>query len=198
VLARAFRDNPLNRSVIGLRAGRRLRVNRAGMQAGLTAALGRGDLRVARPEGRRVAGGEGRRVVGDPVLGVLVALPPSAYPLPPPPWPVQLRTLLRQGLAVARRWREVFETLHERHPAEPHWHLALLGVAPERQRRGVGSALLRQWLATVDERTTLVWLETDRAENVPFYEAAGFAVRQELVLRGVPVWLMARPPRAAL
>src|SRR4051812_48269883 len=33
--------------------------------------------------------------------------------------------------------------LDRRAPAEAHWHLSLLGVAPERQGLGIGSALLR-------------------------------------------------------
>jgi GNAT superfamily N-acetyltransferase len=184
VLARAFRDNPLNRSVIGERAARRLRANRAGMRAGLQAAFGPGDVRVVRAEGR--------------LAGVLVALPPLAYPLRPPPWPVQLRTLWVQGLRVAGRWRGVFEALDRHHPDEPHWHLALLGVEPALQGRGLGRALLADWLATVDAQPAPAWLETDRAANVPFYEAAGFAVQHELRVRGVPVWLMARRPDPAL
>jgi len=184
VLARAFRDNPLNRAVIGPRAARRLRANRAGMRAGIQAALGPGDVRVARTEGR--------------LAGALVALPPWAYPLRPPPWHVQLRTVWAQGLRVAGRWREVFEALDAHHPGAPHWHLALLGVEPERQRRGVGRALLADWLASVDARPALAWLETDRAANVSFYETAGFRVEREVAVLGVPVWLMARRTAPAL
>ena len=50
VLALAFRDNPLNRAVIGGSEARRLRANRAGMRASLIAALPAAVVLIA-PEG---------------------------------------------------------------------------------------------------------------------------------------------------
>lgn len=61
----------------------------------------------------------------------------------------------------------------------------------------MGSALLGRWLDDVDADAGPAWLETSRAENVRLYERFGFAVREELRLLGVPVWLMARPPGGA-
>jgi ribosomal protein S18 acetylase RimI-like enzyme len=151
------------------------------MRASLNAARDRADVRAARAAG---------------LAGVLLALPPWTYPLPPPPVGVQLRTLLRQGLRVAGRWRAIFEALHARHPPEPLWYLSLLGVAPDRQGRGVGSALLTDWLADVDAAGGCAWLETSRARNVELYRRFGFRVADEIELRGVPVWLMSRPARA--
>jgi ribosomal protein S18 acetylase RimI-like enzyme len=182
LLAQAFHEEPLDRAVIGGGARRRLRVARAGMRASLHAARGRADVRAARAAG---------------LAGVLLALPPWTYPLPPPPVGVQLRTLLRQGLRVAGRWREVFEALHARHPPEPLWYLSLLGVAPARQGRGVGSALVADWLADVDAAGEPAWLETSHPGNVGFYRRFGFRVADEIELWGVPVWLMSRPACAA-
>jgi ribosomal protein S18 acetylase RimI-like enzyme len=153
------------------------------MRATLCAARGRADLRAARRPGAR----------GGALAGVLLALPPWVHPLPPPPPAVQLRTLLGQGLGAARRWREVFEALERRRPPGPWWHLSLLGVEPELQGRGVGSALLARWLADVDAAAEPARLETSREENVRLYERFGFAVGDELRLLGVPVWLMVRP-----
>jgi ribosomal protein S18 acetylase RimI-like enzyme len=187
LLALAFCDQPLDRAVVGGSAARRQRAARAGMRATLSTTRGRADVRGAhRP-------GEPSRLAG-----VLLALPPWAHPLPPPSPLVQLRTLLRQGPRVAGRWSEVGEILQAHRPPQPLWYLSLLGVEPELQGRGVGSALLRRWLVDVDAARQPAWLETARTENVRLYERFGFAVREELRLLGIPVWLMARPARAEL
>lgn len=126
---------------------------------------------------------------------VLIAAPPGVYPFPRPSAPALFRSLVGQGLRVAGRWRDVFEALDAVHPREPHWYLALLGVASGRQRQGLGGALLDAWLARVDGAGLPAWLETDRASNLAFYGARGFAVRHELRVLGVPVWCLERPPR---
>jgi len=182
LLARAFHDQPLDRAVVGGGRRRRLRAARAGMRATLEAARGRADLRAART---------GR------LSGVLLALSPWVHPLPPPRASVQLRTLLLQGFRAAGRWREVWEALDARHPPEPIFYLSLLGVARDRQGRGIGSALLADWLSDVDAAGQPAWLETSRARNLPFYRRFGFRVAEEIALQGVPVWLMHRRARAA-
>ena len=184
LLARAFADQPLDHAVVGGSLARRLRLGLAGMRATLVAARGRADVRTARRDER--------------LEGALLALPPYVFPLPPPPPWVQLRTLLRQGLAVAHRWREVFDALAAHHPPEPCAYLSLLAVEPACQGRGVGSALLSAWLADVDAEGWPAWLETAQPGNLPLYERFGFAVAGEVAVRGVPVWLMARAARTAL
>lgn len=183
LLADAFWDGPLDRAVVGGSPARRRRICRAGMRANLAAALGRADVRAARR--------------GASLEGVLVAVPPGAHPLSPPPLGVQLRTLLLQGPSVAGRWREVYEALQIRRPREPRWHLSLLGVAPGRQGRGLGSAMLAAWLRDVDAAGESAWLETSRDETVRFYGRHGFQVREAFRILDVPVWLMARPSRGS-
>jgi ribosomal protein S18 acetylase RimI-like enzyme len=183
VLARAFRDNALNRAVIGARAARRLRANRIGMRTHLPPAERTGRLFVAREASGAVA-------------GALVAAPPFGWPFPPArPWP-RLRCALVQGLRVTTRWARVAEALHREHLPGPHWYLATLGVAPAHQRRGLGGALVAGFLDAVDEDAAPAYLETDAPGNVRFYERAGFRVQREIRILGVPVWLMERPARA--
>lgn len=178
-LARAFRDNPLNRAVIASDdPQRRLTCNRHGMRALLPVALRSGDVRVARRGGRSI--------------GALISTPPGGFPLPPSGIASRLRTLFGQGWRVTQRWAEVFDALAWRHPAEPHWYLGTLGVAPEHQRVGVGGALLRGWLAAVDRDGMPAYLETDREENLAFYGAAGFRVTEQPEVLGVSVWCMWR------
>jgi ribosomal protein S18 acetylase RimI-like enzyme len=179
VLARAFRDNPLNTAVLVSRSpDARQRCNAHGMRAFLPVAREHGFTLTARRDAR--------------VAGVLVAASPSDYPLPlPRPLP-RLRSVLGQGLRAARRWGHVFETLQGYHPRDPHWYLATLGVAPDRQRQGIGTALLRRWLARVDADGIASYLETDRSENIPFYERAGFEVVTDARVFQTTVWLMRR------
>jgi ribosomal protein S18 acetylase RimI-like enzyme len=183
VLALAFRDNPLNRAVIGPGKARREKVNAAGLRPQLPAAV---------ESGCALAAYSSR----DALLGVLLATAPGSHALALPTWPVRLRALAGQGWRVARRWGEVQDLLLVHRPPAPHWYLALLGVDPSGQRTGVGSALLAAFLDEVDRSGGLpVWLETDRLENVAFYRRAGFRNVGELRVFGVPVWLLQRPAR---
>jgi GNAT superfamily N-acetyltransferase len=183
VLARAFRDNPLNRAVIGGSPARRVRANRAGVSAYLPTALAR-----ARVIGVREGGA---------LAGVLVATPPGGWPLPPPDLAGFARLLWGQGLRVARRWSEVSRELRAWHPLDPHWYLATVGVEPGRWGRGAGHALLADFLACVDAQRARAYLETDRRELAGFYGRAGFELRREIEVLGVPVLLMERPAQRA-
>jgi hypothetical protein len=181
VLARAFRDNPLNRAVIGGSERRRVRANRAGAAAYLPAALARARVRTARE--------------GGALVGVLVATPPWGWPLPPPTPAGFVALLFGQGFRVAHRWSEVSRQLRRHHPFGPHWYLATLGVEPARWGCGAGRALLGDFLAQVDADAAPAYLETDRPELEAFYAGAGFAVRERIQVRGVPVLAMERPAR---
>lgn len=83
-----------------------------------------------------------------------------------------------------------------KHPHEPHWYLALLGVDPSCQRAGLGTVLLGHRLDQCDERGEAAYLETQKPDNVPYYERHGFVVRETVsVSDAPPVWLMWRDPR---
>ena len=179
VLARAFRDSPLNVAVIGPDPERRLRANLHGARALLPVALAHGLVLAARASGAP--------------RGVLIATRPFAWPLPPPPFVAGLRRVLGQGLRVAQRWGVVFETLACVHPLEAHWYLATLGVDPDAWGRGAGTALLARWLADVDADGVPAWLETDREANVGFYRRSGFEVAHRTEVLATAVWCMHRP-----
>jgi GNAT superfamily N-acetyltransferase len=189
VLARAFRDNPLDLAVMGSGGGdrgarRRLRSVTHGMRAG---------LRSARAGGCTLLGAVLPEDSGP--AGVLLAIQPGGFPLPPLPLLAHLRSVMGQGFRVAARWGEVYAAIEGLHPPEPHWYLSLLGVDPPRQGLGVGAGLLEHWLDSIDREGLPSYLETDREENVSFYGRAGFSVHVELQVLGAPVWCMRRPPR---
>jgi len=185
VLARAFRDNPLNRAVIASDdPARRVRVNRAGMRALVPSALHHAVV-LAASTAQRVA-------------GVLIGLPPGRFPLPPPPLLRRVRCLWGQGWRTAARWGDVFRFLEERHPSGRHWYLATLGVDPELQRQGIGGGLLRAWLQQVDGDGAAAYLETDRRTSVDFYRRAGFELVEQTELLGAAIWRMHRPAAATV
>jgi len=158
-----------------------LRSNRAGMRLLLP---------VAQRHGLVLAAGEER------ILGCLLAAPPWRYPLPAPPLGPQLLAMARQGFAVRLRWTQVFEHLDALHPTEPHWYLSTLGVLPDARGRGVGRSLLSALLERADADPHPCYLETDRVENLAFYQAGGFAVVRESEILGVRVWHLWREASA--
>jgi ribosomal protein S18 acetylase RimI-like enzyme len=84
-----------------------------------------------------------------------------------------------------------------RDPAESHWHLGPVAVDPRFQGQGIGTAMLQAFCAIVDDFRSLSYLETDKSENVMFYQKFGFKVVGETKVLGVANWFMSRPVRAA-
>jgi ribosomal protein S18 acetylase RimI-like enzyme len=102
---------------------------------------------------------------------------------------------MRQASAAV----ELLERRRKAHLPEPHYYLSALGVDPDLQGRGIGSALLEPVVRRADDSGTPAYLETATARNVLLYERHGFAVVEELLLPGTDVrgWLMLRRPGRA-
>ncbi|MEZ4503216.1 MAG: GNAT family N-acetyltransferase [Dehalococcoidia bacterium] len=85
------------------------------------------------------------------------------------------------------------------HPAETHAYLFALGVDPEAQRGGRGSALIRHVLDRCDREGMPAYLENTKERNLPFYEGHGFRTRatESLPDGGPPMWFMWRAPGAS-
>lgn len=75
-----------------------------------------------------------------------------------------------------------------------HWHLGPVAVDPDLQGQGIGGAMLSAFCERTDQEHTLAYLETDKLENVGFYQKFGFRVIEEAVVLGIPNWFMYRPP----
>ena len=52
------------------------------------------------------------------------------------------------------------------HPTDPHWHLAVIGVAPAHQGEGHGDALMAYALAQCDRDRVPAYLESEPAQHV--------------------------------
>ncbi len=77
-------------------------------------------------------------------------------------------------------------------PKRAHWHLGPVGVERHLQGQGIGSALLGVFCRRLDETRFVAYLETDKRENVAFYERFGFEVVGEHKVLGVQNWFMLR------
>lgn len=84
----------------------------------------------------------------------------------------------------------------EHEPPEPLLYLSHIGVVPEHQGEGLGTALMRDGLAREDHHGASTWLETSRAKNVAYYERFGFrtVVDEDAPNGGPHVWFMRRDP----
>ena len=123
--------------------------------------------------------------------------PPGQAIVPPVRIARQLPAVFRTFGPRALRALRAFEHVERHHPKEPHWYLGVLGTRPDRQGRGVGSALLRPVLGRCDAEGLPAYLESSKESNIAFYHRAGFRVLEELPLPdgGPPVWPMWREPR---
>jgi ribosomal protein S18 acetylase RimI-like enzyme len=77
-------------------------------------------------------------------------------------------------------------------PSEPHSHLGPIAVLPEFQGQGIGSIMMRRYCHLADNRLLPGYLETDRTENVRFYEKFGFKLVEEVMILGVRNFFMWR------
>jgi len=102
------------------------------------------------------------------------------------------------GLSVStgRKLGQLLDQMKHNHPEEPHWYLAVIGSDPAVRGKGYGQALMHSRLERVDAEHAPAYLESSKAENVPYYERFGFEVTGELVVPGGPtLWPMWRQPR---
>jgi len=98
--------------------------------------------------------------------------------------------------ANAERHADFWRWVGEHEPAEPLLYLSHIGVAPERQGEGLGSALMRDGLARWNHHRAPTWLETSRVDNVVYYERFGFrtVVDEDAPDGGPHIWFMRRDP----
>lgn len=124
----------------------------------------------------------------------------AAFWLPPDIHPdEQALVALLQRTIPERGQAEVFallEQMDSRHPAEPHWYLPMIGVVPDKQGNGYGSALLRHAVERCDSDDKLAYLESSSDKNIPLYERHGFEVLGTIqVGSSPPLFPMLRRPR---
>jgi GNAT superfamily N-acetyltransferase len=143
---------------------------------------------------RHVALARGRVWARSDLAGAALSLPPGA-------WRVPLRVTLLEGsafgvhLSRAARLGAAMERRHMRHVREPHYYVRDVGVHPDMQGQGLGSALMRPTLDRCDREGLPAYLEASSERNAALYERLGFQPTGELRIGGSPpLRLMLRPP----
>jgi ribosomal protein S18 acetylase RimI-like enzyme len=175
MLAEAFATNPLHRSAFG---PQRLDLNRMFFRIGLRRMfVGHSFIAVRDSE---VCG----YVHFNPspnCLSALEEVPTAVANLLMP-----LGSALPQVIGWFARWCRL-------DPEDPHVHLGPIAVAPALQGQGIGTAMMQRYVEHLDREKLAGYLETDRSENVAFYQRFGFFVRSSENLMGIPTWYMWRP-----
>jgi GNAT superfamily N-acetyltransferase len=122
----------------------------------------------------------------------------AALILPPGAWRVPLHATLLEGTAFPVhlvRAARLGAAMEWRHPREPHYYVRDIGVPPDMQGKGLGSALLRPTLDGCDREGLPAYLEASSERNAALYERLGFQLTGELRIGGSPpLRLMLRPP----
>ena len=93
-----------------------------------------------------------------------------------------------------KRWQDAWSRHDLR---EAHWHVGLLAVDSDAQGRGVGTGLISEHCARMDNLGATSYLETDKAINVRFYQKFGYKIVAQLPVLGVSNWFMKRTANTA-
>lgn len=90
----------------------------------------------------------------------------------------------------------VFAEMGGHHPEGLHWYLPLIGVVPERQGQGLGTALMTPILARSDAEGLPVYLEATTERSRALYARLGFETTAVIRMADCPpIWPMVRTPK---
>lgn len=181
VLARGMRDNPMHVAVFGDDPEERRRTIERLFGALFEVMVAQQPIAVRQAGSLVAATGVAPAGACQPTPRQGIALAPALLAAGP-------RSAVR-----AMRWMRAWGA---RDPEERHVHLGPLAVDAHRQGQGIGSRLLTEHCRRLDATGEVGYLETDRPENVAFYERQGFEVVDQADVVGVACWFMRRPPRA--
>jgi ribosomal protein S18 acetylase RimI-like enzyme len=131
----------------------------------------------------------------DGIPGAALVAPPGKWRVPVSQQIRHLPTFVRAlGMGLPRAVG-LLTKVESRHLREPHHYLAHIGVRPERQGQGLGSALIRPTLDRADAERLPCYLEASSPDNARLYRRLGFKDVETLTFAGSPpLALMRRDP----
>ena len=180
IIARGMRDNPLHISALGYDTGTRAHRLERMFALALPMIFKKGVLLGA--------------FAGDKMVGVAGMVPPGRCQ----PTLVENVTLLPRmipavGLPAFARSSRWLATWGKHDLPEAHWHLGPVAVDAPLHGQGIGTALMAEYCARLDDLAAVGYLETDKAQNVAFYEKFRFEIVTEAPVLETPNWFMRRP-----
>jgi ribosomal protein S18 acetylase RimI-like enzyme len=179
VLARGMRDNPLHVAAYGPDPARRERAHAKLMKA---------SFRVFTTQ-QSICAVQDSKVVGVVAIAPVGTCQPRALQ--------RLRffpAILRLGPRTATRVSRWLDAWADHDPDTDHVHLGPVAVDSHVQGQGIGSQMMRAHTAGLDAAGLMGYLETDKPENVAFYERHGYEVIASQPVLDVPNWFMRRMP----
>lgn len=183
-LARAFFEDPLSTYVLPDTSSR-MRISEAGVKLFLERAwLDLGET----------------YVVGEPAVGVCIWNPPGTWEIGIGKQLAMLPALIRAYGRNLPRLLSAINAAEKDHPSRPHYYLPMLGVEPQSQGRGMGSALMYPVLSRCDAEGIPAFLESSTPRNRALYERHGFKLTGQFKLgRGSEVFsrMWREPQRSA-
>lgn len=179
VVARGMRDNPLNVAALGGDDGGRLACLQEVFSVSLPLIFSKG-LFLGAFEGKRLVGVAGGLPPGlcQLSIGETVGLLPGL--------------VAATGLSKIAHFASWMSEWKSRDLHEPHWHLGPVAVDARAQGHGMGGDLIAEYCRMLDRTKAVGYLETDKAENVEFYEKFGFQVVGEAEVLGTRNWFLRR------
>jgi len=183
LLGRGLRDNPVSVKLLGSDQARR-----SAALGGIYGTV----LEILHPKGKVLGAiNEGK------IIGVCALIPPGKRE---PSGPEKLRLLKAavKGAPLiaslrAKKWADHWLELDARE--QTHWFLGPVGIEPDFQRRGVGTALVELCCERVDAQKGVIFLRTDQPDSVPFFTKFAFKTAAETEVIDVPNWIMLRPAK---
>ena len=184
LLVRAFADDPLVKTICDSDPSRRARQTSWSFRISVRSHC------LARQPGW-VAYGTGEH----PAAVILVSRPGMVLN-GPSDLGFMVQALPRLGWRTIRRGLQAGALLFKHAPPGAFTYVRTLAVAPEMQRQGLGSQLLRHVLQSSPPHWP-VYLETAKESNVRFYERHGMQCLGDFDCLGVTVWRLLRPVKRA-
>lgn len=137
--------------------------------------------------------------VSEQRIGAAMWMPPGTWKLSPLAQLRLIPAMARAAWSDLPRVVKLDSFVEKRHPHEPpSWYLNAMGVTPDWQGRGIGTALMRPVLERCDADRVPAYLETSTTRGRALYERTGFEVVEECRVAddAPPIWRMWRKPQA--
>ena len=82
----------------------------------------------------------------------------------------------------------ILEEMETYHPKDNDcWYLAIIGVDPGFQGKGIGASLMKHATSILDGQSRLGYLESSNPKNISLYERHGFEIMDQIQVGDSPV-----------